>query len=599
MSKFIAARIIADVTSSVKLSELKAAYAAFNNGKTTGIKSVINDIEKQFASRKIMIGRYVGYSQIAIKRDADPAPVAALVKPNDKLVEIELMKLELKKQKMKLELEQAEKQRQQELEQAEKQRQLQLYLDEQQKQLQIELQEKKLGTQLLMEEKKLGTQLLMEEKKLDTQMLMHKETLKDKRERQALGFDHNREMQDRKMTHETIENNKNRNLLSAKMYIGEGHAMEYMKEFTKLIAVGSEKVTMSTGETKLGITCDKLTQMCAVAANSQFELSEMDRVRVMTEVDGDQTLSNIESFNDAIKSDTEFEDVSDGEDSSDSDPTIASTDQFEPSKGVAEAYASTEIEELIEEAAMSAYINTFLSMRIVLQSVINKNVRRKIIKWMNHVAADLTSGLSSVRTPTEVKRDVLALKQHKKRSMPPLLSILKPENEYNNESNTFVCYICSERKSLDETHRCHIVSRANGGDCSISNLIAGCGKCNIQSGIVNAIDARGIASSSPAVLLGTNRCKIGMSSLSNQSRIKAYGSNTRVIITMECDDALIVEKQLIEAFNARYKLLAGNEYFTIDDELEMVNLFVNTVMKHKNTPSPPSLAWMHHYSFQA
>lgn len=86
----------------------------------------------------------------------------------------------------------------------------------------------------------------------------------------------------------------------------------------------------------------------------------------------------------------------------------------------------------------------------------------------------------------------------------------------------------------------------------------------------------------PVELVGTNRYKIGMSALSNLSRMKSYKNGTRYLCILECVDALAVERQLIKAFNDRYKLIGGNEYFQIDcPELEMLNLFLDIVVRHK------------------
>lgn len=86
----------------------------------------------------------------------------------------------------------------------------------------------------------------------------------------------------------------------------------------------------------------------------------------------------------------------------------------------------------------------------------------------------------------------------------------------------------------------------------------------------------------PVVLIGTKRYKIGMSALADQSRIKSYGNGTRCICILECEDHRNVEQKLINAFNDAYTLIGGNEYFEVDDELPMLNLFIKTVMDHKN-----------------
>lgn len=102
----------------------------------------------------------------------------------------------------------------------------------------------------------------------------------------------------------------------------------------------------------------------------------------------------------------------------------------------------------------------------------------------------------------------------------------------------------------------------------------------------------------PVVLVGTNRYKIGMSDLSDLSRLKVYGCGTRYLCILECKDARDVERKLIELFDMEYKLIGGREYYEVKDELKMVNLFVDTVMSHKNTqPDITSLRsqWMHKF----
>ena len=104
----------------------------------------------------------------------------------------------------------------------------------------------------------------------------------------------------------------------------------------------------------------------------------------------------------------------------------------------------------------------------------------------------------------------------------------------------------------------------------------------------------------PCELVGTNRYKVGMSSLSNLSRLKAYKVGTRYIWICECKDALDVEKKLIKAFNANYKLIGGNEYFEVDCELKMIRLFLDTIMDHKNKDEEAQdkkTSWMNKFSY--
>lgn len=100
----------------------------------------------------------------------------------------------------------------------------------------------------------------------------------------------------------------------------------------------------------------------------------------------------------------------------------------------------------------------------------------------------------------------------------------------------------------------------------------------------------------PAVLRGTNRYKIGMSMLDNMSRFKAYGSNTRIMITIECKHTASIEKSLIAKFNEYYDCIAGNEYFEVNDESKMVSLFVDTVMNQMNRHDIPTAdEWMQRF----
>jgi hypothetical protein len=87
----------------------------------------------------------------------------------------------------------------------------------------------------------------------------------------------------------------------------------------------------------------------------------------------------------------------------------------------------------------------------------------------------------------------------------------------------------------------------------------------------------------PALLCQTNRYKIGMSSKADLSRLRSYHNGTRYILVFECDDARVVERKLLFAFNRMYtRCLGGNEYFECDNEMQMINLFVDIVMSHKN-----------------
>lgn len=105
----------------------------------------------------------------------------------------------------------------------------------------------------------------------------------------------------------------------------------------------------------------------------------------------------------------------------------------------------------------------------------------------------------------------------------------------------------------------------------------------------------------PAELVGTNRYKIGMSRIDDLSRVRSYKKGTRYIMICECNDALDTERRLIKEFNKCYSLIAGNEYFEINDELEMINRFNSIVMEHKNITydeSNTKQKWMTKFGYQ-
>jgi hypothetical protein len=84
----------------------------------------------------------------------------------------------------------------------------------------------------------------------------------------------------------------------------------------------------------------------------------------------------------------------------------------------------------------------------------------------------------------------------------------------------------------------------------------------------------------PPELKGTNRVKIGMSKLNNDSRIKSYGKGTDVVIKFNCFNINILENKIINAFKNNFELIKGNEYFKGDIE-EMKNIFLQELTKHQ------------------
>ena len=85
----------------------------------------------------------------------------------------------------------------------------------------------------------------------------------------------------------------------------------------------------------------------------------------------------------------------------------------------------------------------------------------------------------------------------------------------------------------------------------------------------------------PEELLKTNRYKIGCSTKSGLSRIYAYKKNSRYLYIAECINPSILETNIKNAFNNKYTLIAGKEYFE-GDEKNIVNDFVKIVNDYNN-----------------
>lgn len=94
----------------------------------------------------------------------------------------------------------------------------------------------------------------------------------------------------------------------------------------------------------------------------------------------------------------------------------------------------------------------------------------------------------------------------------------------------------------------------------------------------------------PVELVGTHRYKIGMTSLANLNRIRSYKNGTRYLCILEKSNALEVERKLKSAFNQKYNLIGGKEYFEInsdiDSEEQMIDLFISTAMGYNITRDP-------------
>lgn len=92
----------------------------------------------------------------------------------------------------------------------------------------------------------------------------------------------------------------------------------------------------------------------------------------------------------------------------------------------------------------------------------------------------------------------------------------------------------------------------------------------------------------PATLVGTNRYKIGMSGKSSVSRLSAYHVGTRLLAVNECIDVVKKETELIRIFNSKFKLIAGHEYFVVEDmsEYDLIDMFHEIVMGRYTHDAP-------------
>ena len=85
----------------------------------------------------------------------------------------------------------------------------------------------------------------------------------------------------------------------------------------------------------------------------------------------------------------------------------------------------------------------------------------------------------------------------------------------------------------------------------------------------------------PVILFGTNRYKIGITTKYDKSRFIEYGSKTKIIYYIECNNIDLIERALIINFRKKFKNIKGNEYFEGNVE-EMKNIFLKTYNFYKD-----------------
>jgi len=86
----------------------------------------------------------------------------------------------------------------------------------------------------------------------------------------------------------------------------------------------------------------------------------------------------------------------------------------------------------------------------------------------------------------------------------------------------------------------------------------------------------------PSELVGTSRYKIGMSNNPDLERCKnGYKKGSRYLCIMECHNPIILEKNIKNEFNKKFKLISGNEFYE-GNEKELLNTFNDLVMDYNN-----------------
>jgi hypothetical protein len=92
----------------------------------------------------------------------------------------------------------------------------------------------------------------------------------------------------------------------------------------------------------------------------------------------------------------------------------------------------------------------------------------------------------------------------------------------------------------------------------------------------------------PGEHIGNNRYKIGMSNV-GISRVSHYGSGTRCICIMECQDARYVEAALVERFKQEFVQIVPHREFFDGEENAMLHAFTDVVARMRQQTDPLKL----------
>lgn len=307
---------------------------------------------------------------------------------------------------------------------------------------------------------------------------------------------------------------------------------EDMLRFVDAIAAGSTLIRLANGSTKIMLDHDLLPLLEQVAERRPVALSHEDRQDMDERLlhpcasAGTQTGEGNDG-NDECNSDgtDSVASAAEGRNKQDDDSVTPETaEEGEEQAQTDAADNEDDVEEYVEERDDYADINpnasqyvhelfkkvadTMRSAGEVKHSMMvcaftnvdsmenilrgEKNVIARLVKWRRHCKEELLTR-SSIRSKTEVMRDERNARTDRRKTMiKDLTQLMKHANHFNASTGKFNCFICSKVMHIDDydVERLHVVSKADGGDCSATNLVPGCFKCNRSSGRVNPIDIR-------------------------------------------------------------------------------------------------------------
>ncbi|ETL77486.1 hypothetical protein L917_21571 [Phytophthora nicotianae] len=306
----------------------------------------------------------------------------------------------------------------------------------------------------------------------------------------------------------------------------EGVSDGDMEKFVEAIAAGSAPMRLVDGSTKIVMDNNILPILHDISERKNVTLSAQDEIKIrelnnVSLKDIVDKLAGLNVLHDAATNTGEDNYYFDGE-GTDSTPSETDEPQCEEDEedGDNEAAAEEKVEEIDEfddiNPMTSKYVRS-LFKRITdvirsdgeikrnvlvcafanidgIDSVLrgDKSVMARLVKWRDHCTTELATR-SSIRSRTEVMRDDKNLRLDRRKSMiKDITQLMKKANDYHAEQGTFRCFVCRKLMHINDydVERLHVVSRADGGDCSIGNLVPGCLKCNRSSGRVNPIDVR-------------------------------------------------------------------------------------------------------------